>query len=113
MLLSILLRAARVAVNYVVFDEPIVFDTGDDAEDLVYLAVLFRAAAQALSMWLNSVPGHADVKVDELFNATRLMGSIRETTGAYPRRVQAAFFFDDFTHASTKATPSTPSSTVG
>jgi hypothetical protein len=27
--------------------------------------------------------------------------------------VQAAFFFDDFTQASTKATPSTPSWTVG
>jgi len=27
--------------------------------------------------------------------------------------VQAPFFFDDFTQASTKATPSTPSSTVG
>jgi hypothetical protein len=60
LLLSILLRAAPVAANYVVSDEPIIFDTGDSRDDLIYMASLFRMAALALSMWVNSAPEHAD-----------------------------------------------------
>jgi hypothetical protein len=37
----------------------------------------------------------------------------RTAAGVDQSFVQAAFFFDDFTQASTKATPSTPSCTVG
>lgn len=85
LMLSILLRAAPVAVNYVVSDEPIVFDTGDSRDDLIYLASLFRMAALALNMWLNSVPEHEDVKVRELLKVARLIESMRKAASDWVR----------------------------
>lgn len=64
LLLSILLRAVPVAMNYVIATGPVSFDTGDTVEDLLFLAVLFRMAGQTMTWFLNALPGCAGSMAD-------------------------------------------------
>jgi hypothetical protein len=59
LLLTVLMRAEPVAMNYVIATGPVSFDTGDTADDLLFLAVLFRTAGQTMTWMLNALPDSA------------------------------------------------------
>jgi hypothetical protein len=91
LLLSVLFRAAPVAMNYVITTGPVTFDTGDTVDDLLFLAELFRTAGQTMTWMLNALPDSAGGMAEpELLDVARLISCNRRAMQHWLRISQRA-----------------------